>query len=91
MKNVKRKLMMSLMVMAFAIAGAFMTNSANANESALAIADGYRLDMNNQCENTEVECTTDVTSELCTTESDELLFDLDISGTTCRNELYKIE
>ncbi len=91
MKNVKRKLMMPLMVMAFAIAGAFMTNSANANESALAIVDGYRLDMNNQCENTEIECTNQVRTELCTTESDEQLFELSISGTTCPNELYKIE
>ena len=91
MKNLKRTLTMPLVIMAIAVLGAFMTNSAQAGEPTFQEVDGYKLNMNDQCENTEIRCTTEVTSEICTTANDEPLFKLSLSGTSCPQELYKIE
>ncbi|MGM0932683.1 MAG: DUF6520 family protein [Bacteroidota bacterium] len=91
MKNVKRKLMMPLMVMAFAIAGAFVTNARSANAFAPEI--GYAEDLV-PCD-TPVECSTIPSEELCSIRingQDVQAFGKDDpEDTNCENVLYRME
>lgn len=86
MKSVKRKLVMPLLVMAFAIAGAFATNAMG--EKPTTQVTGY-IDAPQPCK-IEVQCD-DQGSILCTDENDQQAFGkASIGATTCAVELYRL-
>jgi len=91
MKNFKSKLMMPLMVMAFAIAGAFVTN-ASASEDVFAPETGY-IQNNIPCD-TPVQCDNTPSAQICTAEINgeeiQAFGKISPTSTTCSKVLYRL-
>lgn len=86
MKTLKRNLILPLMVMAFGITGAFVTNAMESTQSTQKT--GY-IDAPRPCE-IPVECST-IGEEFCTNEAGLQAFGkVNPNDTTCPQELFRL-
>jgi len=88
MKNLKKQVFLPLAAIGLALAGAFMTSAAKVDAASNAQVPGYYYDdVQLECKDASVECSTINTGTPCT-DGTRNLFELE--GTMCETPLYQI-
>ena len=88
MKSKFLKSVFPLVAIVFAVAGAFAFNAKPEKSAAVNV---YGYIPGASCEETDVECSTEIGGPFCTDASANQLYQLNAAGTACPTHLYRIE